>query len=219
MLGRTRTGIYIRMQAFPRPTHVAPAGGSPTPGLRVSRDERWALLGGAGRTVWLTGLPGAGKTTIASALERRLLAAGRWACVLDGDLLRAGLTSDLDFSRAARRENVRRVAEVAATMADSGAVVIVALVSPYDDDREAARTIHDHAGLAFSLVHVDAPARLCAERDPKGLYARAARGEVRGLTGRDAPYEPPEAPDLRLRTDREPIDRVVDRVEAFLQLA
>lgn len=198
---------------------VVPASPFPSPpGSRAAREDRWNALQTEGRTIWLTGLPGAGKTTLAAGLERRLIAAGRLATVLDGDELRSGITSDLGFDRAARRENVRRIGEMACTMADAGMVVIVAVVSPFADDREATRRRHREAGLRFSEVWVSAPSALCAERDPKGLYARAARGEVRGLTGRDAPYEAPTSPELVVRTDRESIEQALDRLEAFLRL-
>lgn len=198
---------------------VVPASPFPSPpGSRAAREDRWNALQTEGRTIWLTGLPGAGKTTLAAGLERRLIAAGRLATVLDGDELRSGITSDLGFDRAARRENVRRIGEMACTMADAGMVVIVAVVSPFADDREATRRRHREAGLRFSEVWVSAPSALCAERDPKGLYARAACGEVRGLTGRDAPYESPTSPELVVRTDRESIEQALDRLEAFLRL-
>lgn len=199
--------------------HTHPATRQRGPGERASREERWSALGTAGRTLWLTGLPGAGKSTLAAELERRLLATGRWACVLDGDALRTSLTSDLGFSREDRRENVRRVAAVAATCADAGAIAIVAVVSPYAEDRDEARTVHEQAGLRFSEVWVNAPATVCAERDPKGLYAKAARGAMQGLTGAGAPYEPPRGADMVLRTDEESVEVAVSRLEAFLQLA
>lgn len=188
------------------------------PGQRAGRAERWEALRTEGRTIWLTGLPGAGKTTLAAGLERRLLAAGRLTVVLDGDELRGGLTSDLGFSRAARAENVRRIGEVARTMADAGVLVIVAVVSPYARDRDAVRELHASDGLRFSEVWVSAPSSVCAARDPKGLYAKAARGEMSGLTGKDAPYEAPQAPDLVIETDREAVEQALDRLEAFLQL-
>lgn len=191
---------------------------SGAPGRRAARSARWEALGAEGRTVWLTGLPGAGKTTIAVGLERRLLAAGRLVVVLDGDELRRGLTSDLGFSREARAENVRRVGEVARTMADAGMLVVVAVVSPYAADRDAVRAQHAAAGLRFSEVWVSAPHAVCAARDPKGLYAKAARGELSGLTGQDAPYEAPGAAELVLETDRAPVEEALDRLEAFLAL-
>jgi len=148
-----------------------------------------------GATVWLTGLPASGKSSVAVELERRLVAAGRPAYLLDGDNLRHGLCSDLGFTPADRAENVRRVGEVAKLFADAGTVAIVSLVSPYRADRDAVRAAHRDAGLPFVEVFVDTPVEVCAARDPKGLYAR---GEP-GLTGVDAPYEAPLTPDLVLR--------------------
>jgi bifunctional enzyme CysN/CysC len=182
----------------------------------VTRERRWAALGQRGATLWLTGLPGAGKTTIAGALEERLVERGCHVYVLDGDNLRHGLNSDLGFDAAARAENVRRAAEAARLLADAGAIVIVSLISPYQADRARARAIHDDAGLAFLEVFVDTPLDECERRDPKGLYARARRGEIRGFTGVDDPYEAPEAPETRLRTVDSELDQELDALEQLL---
>lgn len=167
------------------------------PGL-VSRHERAVALGGAGMTVWLTGLSGAGKSTVAFEVEKWLLAAGRPVYVLDGDNIRHGLNGDLGFSADDRTENVRRVAHVARLMADAGVVALVPLISPYRADRDAARAIHDAAGIPYAEVYVDTPIALCEERDPKGLYQKARAGEIKGFTGIDDPYEAPTSPELRL---------------------
>jgi adenylyl-sulfate kinase len=164
----------------------------------VARTRRWRALGQQGGTLWFTGLPGAGKTTIAGAVESRLIAAGRWAYKLDGDNLREGLCSDLGFSRDDREANVDRVGQMARLFADAGTVAIVAIISPYADCRGKVRDLHEREGLAFVEVFVNTPPDECARRDPKGLYARAQSGELSGLTGVDAPYEPPHAPDLEL---------------------
>jgi adenylyl-sulfate kinase len=164
----------------------------------VDRARRWQALGQQGATVWFTGLPGAGKTTIATAVEARLIDAGRCAYRLDGDNLRHGMCSDLGFSKSDRETNVGRVGEMARLFADAGTVALVALVSPYTDCREKVRALHEHDGLLFMEVFVNTPAEECARRDPKGLYARARNGELSGLTGVDAPYEPPRAPELEL---------------------
>ncbi len=156
--------------------------------------------GQRGATVWLTGLPAAGKTTIAGALERHLVAAGRPAYRLDGDNLRHGLSGDLGFSAADRAENVRRTAHVARMFADAGLVAIVALISPSREGRAAARALHAGCGLPFLEVFVDTPLEVCERRDPKGLYAKARAGEIDGLTGVDDPYEPPADPELRIVT-------------------
>jgi adenylyl-sulfate kinase len=181
----------------------------------LDREQRWAALGHGGATVWMTGLPASGKSTVAAGVEASLLEAGRSAYVLDGDNLRHGLNGDLGFSAEDRAENVRRTAEVSALLADAGVVVLVALVSPYRADRAAARAAHDRRGLPFLEVWVATSLEECERRDPKGLYARARAGELRGLTGVDDPYEPPESPDVVVRGD-EPVEDAVARVLAAL---
>jgi bifunctional enzyme CysN/CysC len=184
----------------------------------ATREDRWAAMGGPGATVWLTGLPASGKSTLAAAAEAQLLRSGRAAYVLDGDNLRHGLNGDLGFSAADRAENVRRTAEVAALIADAGVVCLAALVSPYAADRAAARVAHERRELPFLEVHVATSLAECERRDPKGLYARARAGELTGLTGVDAPYEPPEHPDLRVEPS-EPLDAAVARLLAVLPVA
>ncbi len=164
----------------------------------LSQDERWTAIGARGATVWLTGLPGSGKSTVATAVEKALLETGRPAYVLDGDNIRHGLNADLAFTAEDRDENVRRVAEVARLMADAGLVALVPLVSPYRAARDRARAVHEAAAVPFHEVFVDTPVELCEQRDPKGLYARARAGEITGFTGVDDPYEAPAAPELRL---------------------
>jgi adenylyl-sulfate kinase len=181
----------------------------------IQREQRWASLGHGGATIWMTGLPASGKSTIAAGVEATLLEAGRSAYVLDGDNLRHGLNGDLGFSAEDRTENVRRTAEVSALLADAGVVVLVALVSPYRADREAARAAHDRRGLPFLEVWVATSLEECERRDPKGLYARARAGELKHLTGVDDPYEPPESPDVVVRGD-EPAEDAVARVIAAL---
>ncbi|WP_280359308.1 adenylyl-sulfate kinase [Nocardia otitidiscaviarum] len=149
-----------------------------------------------GRTLWLTGLSGSGKSTIAVELERQLIAAGRPAYLLDGDNLRHGINGDLGFGDDERRENIRRVAEIAALFADSGTVAIVSLISPFAAERENARKIHADKGLDFHEIFVDTPLATCEDRDPKGLYAKARAGEITRFTGIDSPYERPEHADL-----------------------
>jgi bifunctional enzyme CysN/CysC len=160
----------------------------------VDRAARQRLKGQRAMVVWLTGLPGAGKSTIADALERRLHAMGRHTYVLDGDNVRSGLNKDLGFTPEDRAENVRRVAETARLLLDAGLIVIVALVSPFRADRAVARDLFD--GGDFLEVWVDTPAEVCADRDPKGLYAKAKAGTLPNLTGVGQAYEPPEHPDL-----------------------
>ncbi|MBI1889832.1 MAG: adenylyl-sulfate kinase [Burkholderiales bacterium] len=149
-------------------------------------------------TVWLTGLSGAGKSTIAAALEARLLALGRLPYVLDGDCLRQGVNGDLGFSEDARRENIRRAAQIAAMFNDAGLIVIVALISPYRSCRETARRII--GADRFLEVHVATELAVCEQRDIKGLYRRARAGEIPEFTGISSAYEKPEAPDLAIDT-------------------
>ena len=166
----------------------------------IAREARWAAGRLGGVTVWFTGLSGSGKSTISNEVARLLAADGRAAYLLDGDNLRFGLNGDLGFDRASREENVRRVGEVARLMADAGLAALVPVISPYREGRDRVREIHDAAGLRFVEVFVDTPIEECEQRDPKGLYAKARAGELRGFTGIDDPYEPPLHPDLVLHT-------------------
>lgn len=181
----------------------------------MKREERAAAFRQMAATLWLTGLPASGKSTLAGALERRLLDLGRLAYRLDGDNLRHGLNGDLGFTRANRAENVRRTAHTAQLIADVGVVVLASLASPYAADRSAARVIHERVGIPFLEVFVDTPLDVCEQRDPKGLYARARRGELHGMTGIDDPYEVPVAPDLTIRPT--PLETQVGRVIALLE--
>jgi adenylyl-sulfate kinase len=165
----------------------------------VAREQRWEALGQRGATVWFTGLPASGKSTVSAAVEARLVEAGRPAYRLDGDNLRHGVCGDLGFSAEDRDRNVRRTAEVARLFADAGVIAVVSIVSPYAAARAAARELHERDGLRFVEVFVNTPLEVCEARDPKGLYARARAGEVRGFTGVDDPYEPPREPDVELR--------------------
>jgi len=170
-----------------------------------------------GRTVWFTGLSGSGKSSVAVLVERKLLEHGRPAYILDGDNLRHGLNADLGFSMADRDENLRRLAHVATLMADAGLTVLVPAISPLAEQRARARRVHDEAGIEFFEVFVDTPLADCERRDPKGLYARARRGEITQFTGIDSPYEPPQRPDLRLTpegTAAELADRVIELLDA-----
>lgn len=164
----------------------------------VTAEERSGLLAQRPATVWLTGLSGAGKSTIAFALERRLVKAGRACFVLDGDNVRHGLCKDLGFSAADRSENIRRVAEVARLMNEAGLIVITAFISPYRADRGLAREVI--GADRFVEGHVSTPLATCEERDPKGMYKRARAGALPDFTGVSAPYEAPEAPAVTLDT-------------------
>lgn len=184
----------------------------------VTRKQRETVTGGPGVTIWLTGLPGSGKSTVAAGAEAELVHLGKAAYTLDGDNVRHGLNADLGFTRSDRAENVRRVGEVARLMADAGLVVLVPVISPYRRDRDAVRRAHEAAGIDFGEVHVATPLEECEARDPKGLYARARAGEITGLTGIDDPYEAPLQPELRIRVGEsvgESIERVVELVAWF----
>lgn len=182
----------------------------------LDREYRWGKTGQRGATIWFTGLPASGKSTLAVAVERALVESGRVAYLLDGDNLRHGLSDDLGFSAGDRAENIRRVGHLTRLLADSGVVALASLVSPLKSDRELARALNDAAKLPFLEIHVATPVSECERRDPKGLYARARAGELKGLTGIDAPYEPPENPDLVVDTTGADIDQLVAQVIALL---
>jgi bifunctional enzyme CysN/CysC len=190
------------------PHHLIPAGHG------VSREERERRNRHRGGVLWLTGLPGSGKSTLALALERALFEGGMNAFVLDGDSMRRGLSQDLGFDPLDRAENVRRVAEAARLLAESGHIAIAALISPMAADRARARAI---VGEGFAEIHVKADLALCEARDPKGFYARARQGEIKGYTGVDAAYEQPEAPDLVVDTGKLDITESVDRLIGFVE--
>ena len=176
------------------------------PSNGVRRDERESLLGQKGLAVWMTGLSGAGKTTLARAVERRLHDAGRLACVLDGDVLRAGLNSNLGFSDADRSENIRRVAETARLLVSHGVIAVVATISPTENLRTLARGILGEADFLEVFVHC--PIEVCERRDVKGLYRRARSGQLPGFTGVSAPFDVPTSPAVTLRTDALSVDQV-----------
>jgi bifunctional enzyme CysN/CysC len=178
----------------------------------VARDARPSR----GATIWFTGFSGSGKSTIASAVEAALVERGRPAYLLDGDNVRHGLNADLGFSADDRAENVRRIAHVAQLLADAGVVALVPVISPYRAGRQFARDIHAAAELPFIEVWVSTPIEECERRDPKGLYVKARAGELRGFTGIDDAYEPPESPELVLPSHELAVDESVSRVLATL---
>jgi adenylylsulfate kinase len=185
----------------------------------VTREERQARLGQKGLTVWMTGLSASGKSTIAVALEKVLLARGKHAYRLDGDNIRFGLNRNLGFSAEDRAENIRRIGEVAKLFSDAGIITITSFISPYRSDRDQVRKLHEDAKLPFLEVFVDCPLDEAERRDPKGLYKKARAGEMKGFTGIDDPYEPPERPELVLRTDRLSVaDSVTELLAAFERL-
>lgn len=183
---------------------------------KVTAQQRALRNGHAGYVVWLTGLSGAGKSTIATELERELFNLGKQVYVLDGDNIRHGLCSDLGFSPEDRRENIRRVGEVAKLMADAGVICVTAFISPYRADRDLVRSILP-AGK-FVEVYVNAPLEVCERRDPKGLYAKARANEIKEFTGISAPYEEPSKPEVVLNTDQLTVAEAVARVVEFLDL-
>ena len=182
----------------------------------ITAARRAARNGHRGAVVWLTGLSGAGKSTIAGALEKELFQRSMQTYVLDGDNLRHGLNSNLGFTPEDRAENIRRVSEVAKLMADAGTVVITSFISPYRIDRRLAREIALQAGAEFVEIFVNAPLAVCEKRDPKGLYEKARSGLLKGFTGIDAPYEPPEDPEIVVHTDEQSPQESVDVILADL---
>jgi bifunctional enzyme CysN/CysC len=190
--------------------HIFWSHGRVTPAHRALRN------GHPGCVIWLTGLSGAGKSTLATELERELFNAGKHACVLDGDNIRHGLCSDLGFSPRDRRENIRRVGEVARLFAEAGVICITAFISPYREDRDLVRRIMKDG--RFVEVYVNAPIEVCEQRDPKGLYAKARANEIKEFTGVSAPYEAPLAPEIELHTDHETVAESVARVVDYLQI-
>jgi bifunctional enzyme CysN/CysC len=178
----------------------------------LDRDYRWNATRQRGATIWFTGLPASGKSTLAVAVERALVEAGDVAYLLDGDNIRHGLSDDLGFSAGDRTENIRRVGHLTRLFADAGVVALASLVSPLKSDRDVARALNDAAKLPFIEVHICTSVEECEKRDPKGLYARARAGELKGLTGIDAPYEAPENADLVLDTTGADVDELVGKV-------
>ncbi|MCX4561955.1 adenylyl-sulfate kinase [Streptomyces umbrinus] len=169
-----------------------------------------------GATIWLTGLPSAGKTTIAYELAGRLREEGHRVEVLDGDEIRTFLTAGLGFSREDRHTNVQRIGFLADLLARNGVKTLVPVIAPYSDSREAVRKRHQASGAAYIEVHVATPVEVCSERDVKGLYAKQAAGEISGLTGVDDPYEEPESPDLRIESHTQSVQESAAALHALL---
>jgi adenylylsulfate kinase len=181
----------------------------------VSREQRASVLGQRGATIWLTGLSGSGKSTIAVAAEKALVERGRAAYVLDGDNVRHGLNSNLGFSPEDRTENIRRIGEVAKLFTDAGMLVFTSFISPYRADRDQVREIMPAGD--FVEVHVAASVETCEGRDVKGLYARARKGEIPEFTGISAPYEEPEKPELLLDTKAQSVEQSVAQLLTYLE--
>ncbi len=182
--------------------------------LDVSKDNRRSMKGHSSAIVWLTGLPASGKTTIARELEKRLYENGVHTYVLDGDNMRHGLNKDLGFSKDERKENIRRVAEVANLFCDAGILTICSFVSPYGDDRQYAKGLVDES--EFIEVFVKCPLEVCLERDPKSMYKKAVSGNMKSFTGIDDPYEHPESPDITIESDKLNLKESVDRIIEYL---
>jgi len=182
---------------------------------RISRSARCELNGHRSCVIWLTGYSGSGKSTLAFELERQLFALNCRSYVLDGDNIRHGLNRNLGFSAEDRKENIRRISEVAKLFADAGQIAITAFISPYREDRELARSLFEEGD--FIEVYVKCPIGECERRDPKGLYKKARAGEIRDFTGISAPYEPPVRPEITIETDKLTPDESVERVLRYLQ--
>ena len=182
---------------------------------QITRADRERLHGHRGVTIWFTGLSGSGKSTLARAAEEALFERGCQVYVLDGDNIRHGLNRDLGFSPADRTENIRRIGEVAKLFTDFGAIVLTAFISPYREDRNTARAVH--ADDDFVEVFVDCSLDVCEQRDTKGLYKKARRGEIREFTGISAPYEPPEAAELTLNTAKSSVEECVAQLIDYLK--
>jgi bifunctional enzyme CysN/CysC len=185
--------------------------------LHVNKRARSTQKGQRAAVVWLTGLSGAGKSTISNLVEQRLVARGRHTYLLDGDNVRRGLNRDLGFTEQDRVENIRRVAEVARLMVDAGLIVLVAFISPFRAERQTARELFEPG--EFIEVYVSTPLAVAEARDPKGLYRKARRGDLKNFTGIDSPYEPPEAADIELDTTVLTPDAAADRIVAYLASA
>jgi len=180
----------------------------------ISRGQRETLLKQKGCVVWFTGLSGSGKSTVANGVEQRLASRGHLAYILDGDRVRLGLNADLGFSPSDRDENVRRVGEVSALLADAGVITLAALISPYRRERDRVRErVPDGR---FLEIYLDASVEVCERRDPKGLYKKARAGTIPEFTGISAPYEPPERPELVLPTEEMDADACIDAVVSLL---
>ena len=182
----------------------------------IGRSDRERRLGQRAGTVWFTGLSGSGKSTVAVEVERRLVESGRLVYRLDGDNLRHGLNGDLGFSEADRTENIRRTGEVCRLLVDAGVIVLASFVSPFRADREQVRKLHEDAAMPFLEAYVRVPLEVAEARDPKGLYAKARAGEIKGFTGIDQPYEEPVSPELVVDTSELSLETaamaVIDRL-------
>lgn len=184
----------------------------------VSRDDRCKILCQNGVTIWFTGLSASGKSTIAVALEKALFERGKLSYRLDSDNVRLGINKDLGFSKEDRRENIRRVGEIAKLFGDAGTISLSSFISPYKSDRDEVRRLHETKNLKFVEVFVDCPLRVAEKRDPKGLYKKARAGEIKNFTGIDDPYETPVDPEVHLRTDELTVEEEVTAIMEYLEI-
>ena len=183
----------------------------------VSSADRRALLGQSGSTLWFTGLSGSGKSTIAVALESALMSQNKLSYRLDGDNVRLGINKNLGFSGADRAENIRRVGEIAKLFNEAGVITLASFISPYREDRNQVRRIHQEMGLAFVEIFVDCDLASAEKRDPKGLYKKARAGEIKNFTGIDDPYEAPDHPELHLVSDKMGLSDEVKIIIKYLE--
>jgi len=181
----------------------------------VSREDREKLLNQKGILIWFTGLSGSGKSTVATMLEKKLHDMGKLTYLLDGDNVRHGLNSDLGFSKEDRIENIRRIAEISKLFVDSGVITITTFISPFIKDREAVRNLLKED---FVEVYVDCPIEVCEKRDPKGIYKKARKGEIKNFTGIDSPYEPPVNPEITVQTHKNSLEECVGQIIDCLEL-
>ena len=182
----------------------------------ISREDRDRLMNQRGATLWFTGLSGSGKSTIAVALEEALFERGHLSYRLDGDNIRLGINKNLGFSAEDRTENIRRIGEIAKLFVDSSVIALTSFISPYREDRDKVRALHEEAGMPFIEVFVDCSLDEAEKRDPKGLYKKARAGEIKNFTGIDDPYEAPEKAEIHLHTDQMSLQEEVDLLLAYL---
>ena len=182
----------------------------------ITREDRHRILHQKGATIWFTGLSGSGKSTIAVAVEKALHGPGKLSYRLDGDNVRMGINKNLGFSEEDRKENIRRIGEVAKLFGDAGTIALSSFISPYKADRDEVRSLHEAAGLNFVEVFVDCALAEAERRDPKGLYKKARAGEIKNFTGIDDPYEAPTNPEIHLRTDRMTLEDEVSTIIDYL---
>lgn len=183
----------------------------------VTRADRFNRLGQKGVTIWFTGLSGSGKSTVAVAVEKALHKLGKLSYRLDGDNIRLGINKNLGFSAEDRTENIRRIGEISKLYCDTGIICLNSFISPYREDREQVRRLHEEGGYNFIEVHVHCSLETAEDRDPKGLYKKARAGEIKNFTGIDDPYEAPSSPEITLNTDQMTLEQEVEVVLDYLQ--